>query len=114
MYSGPCCVEGTTRNVWQSRVLFFFSLAPVVCPCSLVGVGTLLVRVPGMDGVGEQQRAGRRRGGRARRGCRYLAGNLGEEKVCVVRGPPPSPVRCAASLGVCVLGSWDLRPRSKV
>lgn len=102
LYSGPCCVKEQQET--SGRAEFFFSfLSPVVCPCSLVGVGTLLVRVPGMDGVGEQQRAGRRRGGRATRGCRYLAGNLGEEEVCVVRSPPVSPVRCA-SLGVC----WDL------
>lgn len=99
---GTVLCEGTTRNVWQSRVLFFFSLSPVVCPCSLVGVGTLLVRVPGMDGVGGTTES------------RAAPGRTGEKRLPVLGWQPggraslcgswPAGVPCALCFagGVCV------------
>lgn len=101
LYSGPCCVKEQQETFCQSRLLFPLSLSHV-CPCSLVGVGTLLVRVPGMGWGNNREQGGAGADGRGKAAGTWLATWGGGEKVCVVRGPASVP--CVRWGGVGILG----------
>lgn len=107
---GTVLCEGATRNVLSEQTSFSSLSLSHVCPCSLVGVGTLLVRVPGMGWGNNREQGGAGADGRGKAAGTWLAtwGGGGRKSVWFV-ARRLSPV-CAGGM----LGSWDLRPRSKV